>query len=156
MTQRRHKKLCAQCAKNFETWGKNEGFPPVEVLEVRPDRVLFGWHKDCYTWCEEHMDRWTLAIHKHRPFGADTALIGWRERRPWFAVQIVLHQAPDWRLVGEWDVDEGNPGQGALPALYHGLSWLWYRLKGLATGAKGIVDPFHVARVWRRSRKEWR
>jgi len=147
------KEFAEQTGKNFTVWGKNVGFPAVEVLTVLPDRVFFGWHSGCLDWCKEHMDPWNIMIKEHRALGTNTARDGFRERVPFFAVQIIRHVV-DGQEIGEWDVDEGNPGMGLLPLTYHALSFLWYRMKK-KLGKPGILNPFLVERHWRKHREGW-
>jgi len=116
------------------------------------DRVLFLWTAAWQDWCDANMDAASAGISAHCPWGTATAEEGWRERRPFFAVQVIRHciLGDLESAYGEADVDAGNPAMGLAPAILHGCEWLWHRVPRLIGGRKKFTGPFLVAREFRR------
>jgi len=138
----------AQCQANFNVWCARMGSPPMEFLADKraTDRVFFHWTADWFDWCRERMELACIGIDAHRPWGVVSARRGWREKRPWLAVQIIQHQV-DGVCYGEADVDASNPAQGVIPAIGHFFECWYHKVR------KAITGPFYVADQFRK--RDW-
>lgn len=139
-----------QCQENFRVWRRETGAPEMPVVRAERDRVLFLWTDDWEGWVSENLERCDAGIDRHRPFGKDTAEAGWREGRPFWAVQIIRHSLGGDSINGEADVDFGNPICGLTPSVVHGVEWLWHQVPKLFGGQKKITGPFLAASAFRR------
>jgi hypothetical protein len=90
------------------------------------------------------MDPWNAGIKGHQPWGVESALVGWRERRGRWAAQVIEHWHPDHGLLIEIDFDRYNPRPGAYYEIGHAIECLWHRV------TKSKTDPFRVAKE-----REW-
>ena len=119
-------------------WCKHFRAPAVVLFHPpRKDRCLIQALDEWLEWIDANsqgpfacLHPWGLGIRRHNPLGMDyvTAQEGWRGTRPFGAIQIILHELFSGNKFLELDFDEAGPGQGILPAAWHGVEVVRLRL----------------------------
>ncbi len=155
----------AQFLACFQGWCEHFREPLVELYDepgarpARDDRCLIRATSEWIDWIDANshgygrcLQNWNLGIHRHNPLELDdpTAMQGWRGTRPFAAIQIILHGPPERSIFLEIDFDEAGPGQGVLPAIWHGVEVVRLRLPRLVGLPKWKTNPRRIARMMRR------
>lgn len=129
-----------RCAENVRCWAAEVGCPLPEIQEDLEDRCYL-WHSPLMVaWLNMHAWPWDAGIRRHRPWGIESAVRGWRERRTKWAAQVIEHYHPEHGLLMEIDFDRYNLQMGAAYEVAHLVECVWH----WATGKK--TDPFRVAK----------
>lgn len=142
-------------------WCKHFRAPAVKLFHApREDRCLIQATDEWLKWIDANsqgpfacLHSWNRSIRRHNPLGLDqaTAREGWRGERPFGAIQIILHHLVGKSEFLEIDFDEAGPGQGLLPAAWHGIEVVRLRLPRLIGRPKWKTNPYRIARLLRRS-----
>jgi len=114
-------------------------FLPAETFPIREDRVLF---KATLEWLAflrnpDVFIRDDAAIKRHRPLPGKpiTAQEGYRGLATFAAGQVVLHFAPIYGWVIEFDFDLGSPAALKVAFLRENKRDVWHMVKGIGGAA---------------------
>jgi hypothetical protein len=94
---------------NWDAMERHSNCPPVEVIDVLPDRMLFRWTDEWDQYCEDRMVPQDAGIEAHKNFPG-YSLAGFRDAK--YSVlgkQVIKRRGEDGTFQGEADLDWGVP-----------------------------------------------